>query len=108
MLATTIDIKLESELSKTQIQAIADEKLAEEDSFVDTNSFYSKSLELSKEDLVDDTQEKEEQEDEEESVIGITEEKPNIAKIVFISIILLIIILIVIYFVLQALGINFN
>lgn len=108
LLATTIDIKLESELSKTQIQAIADENLSEENSLVDTNSFYSKSLDLSSEDLIDDSEEKKETEDADEPVINVEEDERNVAKIVFVSIMLLIVVLIVTYFILQMLGIKFK
>ena len=106
LLATTIDIKLENELSKTQIEEIADEKANEED-LVSTDSFYSKSLELSKEDLEDDNEEKVEEEKTEEDELGL-EEGSNVAKIIFISIILLIIVVVIVYFVLKMLGISFG
>ena len=105
LLATTIDIKLESELSKTQIQELADERLEQESE--DTNSFYSKSLDLSNEDLMDDKEAEVEieKENNNEDLIDIGEET-NIGKIIFISIILLIIVLVVVYFVLKFLGIK--
>jgi hypothetical protein len=105
LLATTIDIKLESELSETQIQALADEKI--ENELVDTNSFYSKSLELSKEDLVSENDAVEKEDEEETNILGFEEEKTNVAKIIFISLVLLIILLLVVYFVLHFLGIKF-
>lgn len=105
LLATTIDIKLESELSETQLQELADEKTSTED-FTGTNSFYSKSLELSEEDMIEEAEEENDSEDEEQIVDE--QEESNIAKIVFISIILLIIVVIVSYFLLQFLGIKFN
>ncbi|MBR1386001.1 MAG: hypothetical protein IJ568_04150 [Bacilli bacterium] len=104
LLATTIDIKLENELSKTQIEEIAEEKINEED-LVSTDSFYSKSLELSKEDLIDDKEEKKEQEENEDELD--IEEEQSISKIIFISLILLIIVLVVVYFILQFLGVSF-
>lgn len=105
LLATTIDIKLESELSKTQIQELADERLEQESE--DTNSFYSKSLDLSNEDLMDDKEAEVEieKENNNEDLIDIGEET-NIGKIIFISIILLIIVLVVVYFILKFLGIK--
>ena len=106
LLATTIDIKLESELSDEQIQELADENTSTEE-YTDTNSFYSKSLELSKEDMVDEGK------DETEEIGEINEEDEeienhNIAKIIFFTIILLIIVVIVSYFILQFFGIKFN
>ena len=106
LLATTIDIKLENELSKTQIQEMVDE----EKEFTDTNSFYSKSLELSKEDMEEEEKEEDvktvqpqqEEDDDEE------EEGHNVAKIVFISILLAIVVLVLVYFILQSMGITFN
>lgn len=105
LLATTIDIKLEKELSKTQIDELAQEEL--ESKLDDTDTFYSKSLELTAGDLLteeegnkEETTEEKEQEKEQEE---LTEH--NGAKIVFISIILLIIIAVVIYFILQVLGV---
>ena len=106
LLATTIDIKLESELSETQIQALADEKIENEKELVDTNSFYSKSLELSKEDLVSEN-DATEKEEEDTNILDFEEEKTNVAKIVFISLVLLIILLLVVYFTLHFLGIKF-
>lgn len=107
LLATTIDIKLESELSETEIQALADEK-AEEDVLDDSNSFYSKSLDLSKGDLLDEKEEEPEE-------VPIGEEAPNreekeggALKIVLISVVLIAVILVVGYFVLKFLGISFN
>lgn len=106
LLATTIDIKLENELSKTQIQEMVDE----EKEFTDTNSFYSKSLELSKDDMEEEKEEKEEikvQTSEEDSDDEM-EEGHNVAKIIFISILLAIVVLVLVYFILQSMGITFN
>lgn len=48
LLATTIDVKLEKELSKEELDKLLDEKQEM------TNSFYTKSLDLSEEDLVEE------------------------------------------------------
>ena len=96
--------QIENELSKTQIEEIAEEKIKEEE-LVSTDSFYSKSLELSKEDLIDDKEEQNEQEENDDELD--IEEEQSISKIIFISLILLIIVLVVVYFVLQFLGISF-
>ena len=106
LLATTIDIKLESELSETQLQELADEKTSTED-FTGTNSFYSKSLELSEEDMIEEPEEESNSEDEDQTILEEKEEN-NVAKIIFVSIILLIIVIVVSYFLLQFLGIKFN
>ena len=105
LLATTIDIKLENELSQTQIQELADENLKDE--LEDSNSFYSKSLDLSNEDLMDDTEAQTETEKEtnNEEFINI-EEEGNAAKIAIVVILLIIIIIVVAYFVLKFLGIK--
>ena len=109
LLATTIDIKLESELSEDQIQALADEKVNGETDTVDTNSFYSKSLDLSVEDLVSEEEAVDNEVDNEDTnILGFEDEKHNVAKIIFISLVLLIIVIVVAYFVLQFLGIKFN
>lgn len=105
LLATTIDIKLENELSQTQINAIADEKT--NDDLVNTDSFYSKSLELSKNDLVEGN-ETHEEEEVDDNIVDYDEIKSKPAKIIFLVLVLLIVVLIVAYFVLQALGIKFN
>ena len=109
LLATTIDIKLESQLSETQIQALADERINNDNTnLVDTNSFYSKSLELSKEDLLEEKDAVEPEEDNSDTnILDFEEDKPNVAKIVFISLILLIVVLVVVYFILQFLGVKF-
>ena len=107
LLATTIDIKLEQELSETQIDNFVEEKIAKEKEMVDTNSFYSKSLELTAGDLLTEDEEKEEIE-EDETVKENEEEVDEgggSAKIVFISLILLIIISVVVYFVLKVLKV---
>ena len=106
LLATTIDIKLEKELSKDQIDEFIEEQ--DNNEFTETNSFYSKSLELTAGDLLTDEEEKKEEKVEEKQKEEEKEENEhNGAKIVFISLILLIIIAIVIYFILQVLGVKF-
>ncbi len=105
LLATTIDIKLENELSQTQINAIAEEKTNED--LVNTDSFYSKSLELSKNDLVEGNENSDEEESD-DNIVDYDEIKGKPLKIVFLVLVLLIVVLIVVYFVLQALGIKFN
>jgi len=103
LLATTIDIKLEQELSETQIDDFVEEKANEKD-IVDTNSFYSKSLELTAGDLLTEEEEKKEDDNiatNEEEI----DENGGSAKIVFISLILLIIIAVVVYFVLKVLKV---
>jgi len=106
LLATTIDIKLEKELSKEQIDELVEEQ--ENNEFTDTNSFYSKSLELTANDLLrEDEEDKEATTEEKEKEEEKEENEHNTAKIVFISIILLAIIAVVIYFILQVLGVKF-
>ena len=106
LLATTIDIKLENELSKSQIHDLED--TTEESDTVDTNSFYSKSLDLKGSDLFDEKEpeEKEEEDESLEKVIDMDEDR-NIFKIIFLSILLLVVVLVVSYFVLQFLGVSF-
>ncbi len=106
LLATTIDIKLENELSNEELQELAGTK--EHTETVDTNSFYSKSLELSGSDLLEDKEiEQVTEEETNENVLDVEEDR-NIFKIIFISILLLIVVLIVSYFILQFLGVSFN
>ena len=105
LLATTIDIKLEKELSKTQIDELALEQ--ENTEFTDTNSFYSKSLELTANDLLSENESEKEETTDEEKEEEKEDNEHNTAKIVFISIILLVIIAVVIYFILQVLGVKF-
>ena len=102
LLATTIDIKLEKELSKTQIEQLVEN---EEEKEIDaTDTFYSKSLEFTAGDLMTDEEDKEEDDDEEDNDKEPSEN--NGPKILFISLILLVVIAIVIYFILQVLGIK--
>lgn len=105
LLATTIDIKLENELSQTQINAIAEEKTKDDLDNFDT--FYSKSLELSKNDLVEENETSPEEESD-DNIVDYDEIKSKPAKIIFLVLVLLIVVLVVAYFVLQALGIKFN
>lgn len=104
LLATTIDIKLENELSQTQINKIAEEKVNDE--YDNTDSFYSKSLELSKNDLLEESETHEEETD--DNIVDYEEAKSKPLKIIFLVLVLLIVVLVVAYFVLQALGIKFN
>lgn len=102
LLATTIDIKLESELSSEEIAKMAE--LPSEDTDTMTNSFYSQSLELVTEDLAESLDEiKDEKELDEEDD---EEKETSIGKIIFISLILIIVVLVIIYFVLQMLGVS--
>lgn len=87
LLATTIDIKLEKELSKEDLDKIIDEKIGL------TDSFYTKSMELTDEDLLDDD-ENDENEDNEE-------EKDGTLKIILITALLFISFITVIYFILK-------
>lgn len=103
LLATTIDIKLEKELSKTQIEQLVESESEKEMDATDT--FYSKSLEFTAGDLLTDEEVKEEESKEEDEEDD--KEEGNGAKIVFISLVLLIVIIVVVYFILQALGIKF-
>lgn len=103
LLATTIDIKLEKELSKTQIEQLA--SLNDEDEEQETSTFYSKSLEFTAGDLLTDEEEKEEKDVEEEKEDD-EESEHNGAKILFISLVLLIVIAVVVYFILQVMGIK--
>jgi hypothetical protein len=109
LLATTIDIKLESELSEEQIKELAEENVESENELIDTNSFYSKSLELSTQDLVSEEDAVDHEEDNEDTnILGFEDEKTNVPKIIFISLVLLIVVIVVAYFVLQFLGVKFN
>jgi len=104
LLATTIDIKLEKELSKTQINQLVEQ---ENETEVDaTDTFYSKSLEFTAGDLLTEEEEKEEKEIEDSENEENDSEEHNGAKILFISLVLIIVIAIVIYFILQVLGIK--
>ena len=106
LLATTIDIKLEKELSKTQIDELVEEQ-EKNDELADTNSFYSKSLELTANDLLSEEEEKKEETTEEKEQEEEKEKNEhNGLKIAIISIILLVLIGIVIYFILQVLGVK--
>lgn len=87
LLATTIDIKLEKELSKEEFDRLLEEKTEM------TNSFYSKSLEFSDDDLIGENEEDD-------------EEKPKShVKIILVSIFLLISFIALITFVLKTLNI---
>lgn len=108
LLATTIDIKLEQELSETQIENLVEEKIAKEKELTDTDtdSFYSKSLELTAGDLLSDVEENNENDvDNVEKESDDDLESGGTAKIVFISLILLLIISVVVYFVLKVLKV---
>ena len=124
LLATTIDIKLEQELSEKEINKLYDEKNtannnmnkmsddSEDDTFTGEqleNSFFTHSVELTKEDLEDDDDEeketqvakiKEEKEVEEDD----DEEGTGLVKIIVVVAILLALILLITYFVLHQFG----
>lgn len=118
LLATTIDIKLESELSQEEINKLYNHKIEKEDieeiekdldeseenqedgdNNLD-NSFYTKSMDLSKEDLFEDEKEEIEK--------VIPKKKRKGLKIVLLSLVLLVMLAIVAYFVLKHFGITFN
>ena len=107
LLATTIDIKLESELSQEEINSIADKNIDGIKDDDNTNSFYSRSLELSKEELEEDDKEDNENDDTTETnVLDYDKDGDHsTAKIVFVVLIVLIILLITTYIVLKALGV---
>ena len=108
LLASTVDIKLESNLSTEDVSKLYSElknyetssnNEVDKDEKSETeeleDSFYTKSLELSKKDLMLD--------DEEE-----TDKNKNGIKIALISLLLLFVLLIVIYFLFKHFGIVFN
>ena len=107
LLATTIDVQLESELSNTQIMALTESSSEENGELTDTNSFYSKSLDLSGNDLLGDKESEGESDDDDEKEIDLDDDR-NVFKIILISVLLLIVVLVVGYFVLQFLGVSFN
>jgi hypothetical protein len=121
LLATTIDIKLEQELSNDEINKLYDEADSVEDnsdneytedftsditedyddkSMTDKldNSFFTHSVEIKKDDLIGDNESDSDEDEDEES------DKNGIIKIVVVSIILLILVLLVTYFVLKQIG----
>ena len=102
LLATTIDVKLESELSEEDIRKLyTSKKSSDEDEDEDgelDNSFYTKSLELSKEDLMEDDEPEEEEQIKES----------NGFKIVLVVMLLIVVLAIVGYFILKHFGIMFN
>ena len=115
LLATTIDIKLEQELSNDDINKLydKDEKSDKDDDDDDDeiqidentskkieNSFFTHSVEISKDDLDLD---KDDIEDEDFDNI---EDKGGVVKIILISVVLLALLLIIIYFVLKIFGIS--
>lgn len=113
LLATTIDIKLEQELSNDDINKLYDKdeksdkdddddeiQIDENTSKKIENSFFTHSVEISKDDLDLD---KDDIEDEEFDNI---DNKGGVVKIVLISIVLLALLLIIIYFVLKIFGIS--
>ena len=106
LLATTIDVQLESELSNTQIMALT-ESSSDEEELTDTNSFYSKSLELSGNDLLGDKETEDNSDDDDEKEIDLDDDR-NVFKFILLSVLLLIVVLVVGYFVLQFLGVSFN
>lgn len=111
LLATTIDIKLEKQLSQEDINKLYDEKEAESESEEEKekeeeNTFYTGSMELSKEDLVSkasesDTDSSDELDEDDEDL----KNSHSTFKIVFISFILLLLLAALGYFVLKQMGI---
>jgi len=124
LLATTIDIKLEQELSEKEINKLYDEKniannnmnKISDDSEDDTltgeqleNSFFTHSVELTKEDLEEDDEEEEEKQitkpkEEKETDEDDEEEGTGLVKIIIVVAILLALILLITYFVLHQFG----
>lgn len=102
LLATTIDIKLENELSEEEINKLYEEKKnnSPNDPEQEENSFYTKSLELSKDDLIG-----EEESENEEKEKG---KNRSTIKIILISLILISVLCIVTYFLLKTIGITFD
>ena len=113
LLATTIDIKLEQELSNDDINKLydKDEKSDNDDDDDEVNvedltdkkienSFFTHSVEISKDDLDLD------KDDEEDEDFDNIDNKGGTVKIVLISIVLLALLLIIIYFVLKIFGIS--
>ena len=113
LLATTIDIKLEQELSNEEINKLyeSDDDNEEEeqdvtdelDGNIDTstleNSFFTHSVELKKDDLIDDNQSESDEYDEEDEP-----DKKGIVKIAIVIIILLILVLFITFFILKEIG----
>lgn len=101
LLATTIDVKLENELSEEEIRALyASREKSEQSDDNDEldNSFYTKTLELSKEDLLSD-----DEDDDDEQI-----RENNGFKIVLVVLLLIVVLVIVSYFILKHFGIMFN
>ena len=101
LLATTIDVKLEKELSTTEINNLYEEqKQIDKDENIE-NSFYTNSMELNKKDLIEESDDIEENNDEEQK-------KHSVFKIFIIIIILMLLIVVVMYFLLKHFGISFS
>ncbi len=114
LLATTIDIKLEQELSNEEINKLYGEntldKIEASDDLDETfntdtisteqleNSFFTHSVELKKDDLVDEDSKEEQDEDEDE------EDDTGIGKIIIIVIISLSILLLITFLLLKFFG----
>ena len=101
LLATTIDVKLEKELSTAEINSLYENKESSVSDENADNSFYTHSMELNKDDLIDEPEEDNENND-------ISERKNNGFKIFTIIIILIILIIVVTYFLLKHFGISFS
>ena len=101
LLATTIDVKLEKELSTAEINSLYENKESSVSDENADNSFYTHSMELNKDDLIDEPEEDNENND-------ISERKNNGFKIFIIIIILIILIIVVTYFLLKHFGISFS
>ena len=114
LLATTIDIKLEKELSNEDINKLydkeeknleaADDNIEADDKI--ENSFFTHSVKLSRDDLEKEEKEYEDEEteedDEDEEDIG----NGSTLKIILISAFLLVLVLVITYFVLKLFGIS--
>ena len=103
LLATTVDIKLESELSKEELQALythqEDNIEIEEELKELENTFYTKSMELTKEDLID-TYKEDEDEDDDDSFYP-KRSKGKTLIIVLLTILLITMVAIVAYFLIK-------
>ena len=114
LLATTIDIKLEKELSNEDINKLydkeeknleaADDNIEADDKI--ENSFFTHSVKLSRDDL--ETEEKEYEDEETEAADEDEEDIGNgsTLKIILISAFLLVLVLVITYFVLKLFGIS--
>lgn len=99
LLATTIDIKLEKELSKEELDKIYNPIPQDENE--NTNTFYTNSMEINKEDLVEKDDEEKEEEDDLFDDISTT----SGVKIFIIVFVILVILSVLAFFILKQSGI---